>query len=194
VLALTDNCGQNRAVLAGIGEASGRVVTVLDADLQDDPQVILRLLRMIDEGASVAFAGRRGAYESAARLKQSWMFKRLLWLLSRGRLPADAGLFLAMRSEVWTSLERTRGTFLLSRLARCGSVMRSWPVERQANPLGQTGYSNLRRLRLAIGVLWEAAAPAFLIRTPDPPRIAARLGARFRMVSNETETVANRDP
>src|SRR2546421_7306227 len=45
------NCGQNAAVVAGLGSATGDVCVVMDADLQDPPEAVPLLVRAIDDGA-----------------------------------------------------------------------------------------------------------------------------------------------
>lgn len=64
IIKLGTNSGQSSAVLAGIQKAEGDTVVTIDADLQYDPQDILKLLKKIDEGYDVVFGWRRKRRDS----------------------------------------------------------------------------------------------------------------------------------
>ncbi|HYH08857.1 MAG TPA: glycosyltransferase family 2 protein [Thermoanaerobaculia bacterium] len=149
VVALGKNAGQTWALLTGLRYASGDPIVMMDADLQDPPAAIPALVDALRD-ADVVFAGRRGAYESASRLLTSSVFKRMLSLASRGRIPPDAGLFLAMRREVAESLLHCADAepYVISMLARGRWRMRSIPVAR-ARTEGKSGYTFLRRVSVA---------------------------------------------
>lgn len=149
-LVLARNSGQHRAVLAGLSRARGNWAVVLDADLQDPPEVVPALLRRGEEArAPVVFAGRRGRYESRGRLLSSRLFKRLLHIASG--VPVDAGLFVALRRDAVERLLSLRGPepFVTAMIgcARLSSV--SVSVERSTRPSGSSAYSSLARLRSA---------------------------------------------
>jgi glycosyltransferase involved in cell wall biosynthesis len=154
VVSLEINVGQSWALLAGIRHASGDRVVMMDADLQDSPAAVPALLDALDDahaGADVVFAGRRGAYESASRLLTSSLFKRLLAFISGGRIPRDAGLFLAMRKQVGEYLLGCvdADPYVISMLARGPWRMRSIPVVRELRSDGMSAYTMLRRLSVA---------------------------------------------
>ena len=75
VLVLEENVGQHRAVMRGLSLARGKAMVVMDADLQDPPEAIPRLLSELQRGPAAVFAGRRGHYESWSRLLTSRLFK-----------------------------------------------------------------------------------------------------------------------
>jgi glycosyltransferase involved in cell wall biosynthesis len=170
-IVLPHNHGQNWAVLVGLCQARGADLVVMDADLQDRPAAIPRLLATLGPGASVVFAGRRGRYESALRLLSSKMFKLSLRVLSGFRLPMDAGLFLAMTRPAADQLLNCRqgAPYVVGLLARTSAQMASVPIDRPARPTGGSAYSLRRRLRVALTgwrcfwpVLGDAAArPSF---------------------------------
>ena len=90
VIALDVRGGQMAALRAGIAAARGRTVVTMDADLQDPPEAIPRLLAALDDGGfGAVYAGRRGRYESSRRLVSSWVFKHAISLVTG--MPADAG-------------------------------------------------------------------------------------------------------
>lgn len=154
VLALARNIGQHRAVLAGLPLAGGRWVVVMDADLQDPPEAIPQLLRKAQEGFAAVFAGRRGRYESAWRLLESWLFKRLLHLACG--IPADAGLFVAMNPQMVERLLalRARRPYLVAMIGCTGLPLASIPVARLPRTVG-SAYSHSARLKTGLaGIGW----------------------------------------
>jgi glycosyltransferase involved in cell wall biosynthesis len=151
------NRGQNAAVLTGLAAATGDQIVVLDADLQDPPEAVPRLLAELRSGSAAAvFGGRRGAYEPPLRLAGSRVFKRLLWLASGRRVPADAGLFLAMDGRMRERVLAAAGpeTYVIAAMGRSGLPMRSVPVARER--AAASGYRGRDRVRLAARALGQA--------------------------------------
>ena len=148
------NRGQNEAVLTGLEAARGRRIVILDADLQDPPEAIPDLLDALNDETDAVFGGRRGAYESRARLATSRLHKQLLHLASGRRVPVDAGLFVAMTRRMVDRVLSLRESdpYVIALMARTGLAMGSIPVERAARPTGVSAYSFAKRARLA----WRA--------------------------------------
>lgn len=160
VVALPRNMGQHRAILAGLRQARGNRVVVLDADLQDPPEAIPDLLNVMDAGAGAAavFAGRRGRYESRLRLLSSRLFKTLLHLLCG--VPPDAGLFVAMDRRMIERLLafQVSRPFLVALIGCSGLPLASIPVVRSPRPSGRSAYNFWKRLRNACGAIaWVLA-------------------------------------
>jgi polyisoprenyl-phosphate glycosyltransferase len=94
VLQLSRNFGHQTAITAGLDLASGNAVVVMDADLQDPPEVVLELARRWREGFDVVYAVRsRRAGENRFKLATATGFYRLLRRLSDVDIPADVGDF-----------------------------------------------------------------------------------------------------
>jgi glycosyltransferase involved in cell wall biosynthesis len=181
VLALARNVGQNRALLIGLAYARGQAVVLMDADLQDPPAAIPQLLERLQQGPAAVFAGRRGPYESRGRLATSRLIKGLLHLLTLGRLPADAGLFVAMRREMveWLLAYNLPEPYLLGLMARSGLPLVSLPVERA--PASRSSYTVEMRLRLALRALATVAGPMPQAgEWTEAAPIAEYIGERFR--------------
>jgi polyisoprenyl-phosphate glycosyltransferase len=168
VLTLEQNVGQNAAVLRGLGAAAGDVAIVLDADLQDPPEAIPRLLERLTLGVDVVFAGRRGAYQRPLRRVTSRVWKTFLHLATGRRLPADAGLFLAMnRTAISHLLDHAEPRpYILGVLGRSGLKMTSIPVARAARPSGSSAYSGWDRLKLAV----QGSRSLWIARRTKPNR------------------------
>lgn len=165
------NRGQRAAVLAGLARADADVACVLDADLQDDPVAVRQLVAELEaSGADVVCAGRRGAYESTIRRTQAWIFRRLRWVMSRGRIPPDAGVFHVATAGA------VRGMLVVASpgddppvaYARSGARIVSIPVERRPRPTGTSSYSAVDRLRMAGGSLGGLLAGSRRSCRPQP--------------------------
>jgi polyisoprenyl-phosphate glycosyltransferase len=155
-LLLPENAGQHAAVLAGLARTRGSWTAVLDGDLQDPPEAVPLLVAAgRDACVPVVFAGRRGRYQSRARLLTSRLYKRTLSLLAG--VPPDAGIFVVLERPAVDRLlaMRTRRRPSLVAMIGCtGLPILSVPVERAARPDGESSYSPLGRLRMG----WTAVA------------------------------------
>jgi hypothetical protein len=101
------------------------------------------------------FAGRRGRYESRARLLTSRLHKRTLSLLAG--VPPDAGIFVVLERSVvdrLLAMQTRRRPSLVAMIGCTGALMRSVPVERAPRHEGESSYSPLGRLRMG----WRAVA------------------------------------
>ncbi|HET6412580.1 MAG TPA: glycosyltransferase family 2 protein [Anaeromyxobacter sp.] len=93
LIRLSRNFGHQSAVCAGLDLAEGDLVVVMDADLQDPPEVVLPMLEKWNSGADVVFARRRRRKGNAVKRFGYWGFYRLVAFLSDIRLPLDTGDF-----------------------------------------------------------------------------------------------------
>jgi len=153
ILTMEGNAGQHRALLRGLASARGEAAVILDADLQDPPEAVPLLLAALRRGPAAVFAGRRGAYESAARLFTSRVFKAVL--SAAAGLPRDAGLFVALRRPLIDRLVACRSArpYLPAIIGLSGMAVESLPVERARRPRGESSYRGLARLRTGLSAL-----------------------------------------
>ena len=105
VLQLSRNFGHQAAVSAGIDQARGQAVVVMDGDLQDPPEVIPDLLRRWREGQDVVYAVRRRRKEGPLKRLGYHMFYRLLRAISDLDVPLDSGDFCLMDRRVVDALK-----------------------------------------------------------------------------------------
>ena len=92
LLFLARNFGHQLAISAGLDFADGDAVVIIDADLQDPPEVVLEMVPLWREGYDVVHAvRRRRAGESRFKLWTAHRFYRLMHRLSDVELPVDAG-------------------------------------------------------------------------------------------------------
>jgi polyisoprenyl-phosphate glycosyltransferase len=94
VVMLSRNFGHQAAVTAGLTAATGECVVIIDADLQDPPEVILQMIERWQAGYEVVY-GIRGtrAGESGFKLRSAKLFYRLINKLSDVEIPLDSGDF-----------------------------------------------------------------------------------------------------
>lgn len=109
VINLSRNFGHQVAVTAGMDLAVGATVVLIDADLQDPPEVIVELVAKWREGADVVYAQRkRREGETAFKLLSSKLFYRLLKRITKANIPMDTGDFRLMNRKVVEAMKRLR--------------------------------------------------------------------------------------
>ncbi len=84
---LSRNFGHPNALTAGLDHADGDVVAILDADLQDPPELVFEMLKRWREGFDVVYAQRRNRKENALKRASYWAFYRLVSFLSELEVP-----------------------------------------------------------------------------------------------------------
>lgn len=159
LIELDRNRGQHEAALAGLRHATGRWIVVMDADLQDRPEVIPALLRRGRDGFEAVFAGREGSYQGRWRMLTSLAYRKLL----RGvlPLPQGAGMFVALRSEAARQLLAMAGppSHLVAMIGAAHINATSIPVERHRRAAGSSTYTTWSRARSAFAALrWAVRA------------------------------------
>jgi glycosyltransferase involved in cell wall biosynthesis len=167
------NRGQHAAVVTGLAAATGRLVAVMDADLQDAPEDLPVLVdRLRTGGADLVAAGRRAGYERPGREWTGRCYRRMVHRLSGGTVPPDAGLFLVMHRELAERIVGLgdRAVHPVPAAARLGARIESVPVQRRPRPGGSSAYGPAGRLRVA--------ARALAVLTPIYPALRRVAGLR----------------
>lgn len=101
VVNLSRNHGHQLALTAGLSVARGDLIFILDADLQDPPELLPEMLARIEDGADVVYGQRRErAGESAFKKLSAKAFYRLISRLSAVDIPVDTGDFRLMTRRV----------------------------------------------------------------------------------------------
>ncbi len=172
VVALARNFGQPMALTAGVAEAGGEAVAVIDADLQDPPEIIAEMLERWRRGVDVAY-GLRPDREGETAFKRwtSRAYYRLLARITDVAIPLDTGEFRLMDRAVVDAFlampERDR--FMRGMIAWAGFRQEPVRYRRAPRAAGTTKYS----LRKMVGV----AADGILSFSLLPLRAATWLGA-----------------
>lgn len=172
LIRLSRNFGHQTAITAGIDAAHGDTVTVIDADLQDPPELIPKMVERWRAGADVVLAvriARRG--ESVFKRVTARVFYRLIRSLAAIDLPLDAGDFRLMSRQAVDALTslRERNRYVRGMVAWIGFRREIVGYERDPRAAGSTKYPLGKMLRLAMdGIV------SFSLR---PLQISGALGA-----------------
>jgi polyisoprenyl-phosphate glycosyltransferase len=166
VVPLRRNVGQHRAVLIGLAHARGRCAAIMDGDLQDPPEALPRMLEELRRGRAAVFAGRRGRYESAARLITSRAFKTLLHILTG--VPRDAGMYVVISRPMIDHLvaRREARPFVVAMIGTSGLPLSSIPIDRLRRSSGRSTYTSWMRLKAG----WSAVSIALRAAIRADPR------------------------
>ena len=160
---LARNHGHQLAVTAGLSLARGARVLVIDADLQDPPELLGELMARMDEGFDVVYGRRRTrASESRFKLATASMFYRILGSLSEVDIPADTGDFRLMSRRIVERLNAMpeHDRFLRGMVAWLGGSQTELLYDRDARFAGETGYTLRKMAALAVnGLTGFSTAP-----------------------------------
>ncbi|HUP59005.1 MAG TPA: glycosyltransferase family 2 protein [Thermoanaerobaculia bacterium] len=156
VIKLSRNFGHQAAITAGIQLATGDAVVTLDADLQDPPEEIPRLLEKWREGYQVVYGIRTGREESLPKRAAYAMFYRALHSISDVEIPLDSGDFCLLDRKVVDALnvlpERVR--FVRGLRAYVGFKQTGVAYKRAARAAGTPSYTFRGLIELAIDGLF----------------------------------------
>jgi polyisoprenyl-phosphate glycosyltransferase len=156
MIRLSRNFGHQIAVTAGLEHAAGDAVVIIDADLQDPPEVIDQMLARWREGYDVVY-GRRVQRTGETRFKvvSAKYFYRLLDRLSEIEVPLDVGDFRLIDRKVVRALHRMpeQARFLRGMVAWAGFRQVAVDYDRAPRAAGTTKYSFWKMVSLAVGAL-----------------------------------------
>ena len=171
VVSLSRNFGHQIAITAGMEHAAGDAVVVIDADLQDPPEVIAEFVKRWQAGSQVVYGIRTEREgETAFKLWTAKLFYRLMQRLSDTKIPQNVGDFRLVDRRVAKALltmpERDR--FIRGMVSWLGFSQVAVPYHRAPRQAGETKYSLFKMVRLA--------ADAILSFSTTPLRLATWLG------------------
>lgn len=152
VVVLSRNFGHQAALGAALDFATGDAVVLMDADLQDEPEVIPAFVARHRAGADVVFARRR-TREGGWLLRFAYrVFYRLIAALSDTKLPLDTGDFALLGQPVVAALRRLpeHERYLRGLRAWVGFTQVGIDVDRQARAAGTPKYTTWKLLKLAV--------------------------------------------
>lgn len=156
VVHLSRNFGHQTAVSAGLDHAAGDAVVMLDADLQDPPELIPTMVARWREGSDVVYAARTHREgETPFKLSTARVFYRLLGKLADLPMQADAGDFRLLDRRALNALlampERNR--YLRGMTVWVGFTQTAVPYRREARHAGETKYPLRRMVRFAFDAI-----------------------------------------
>jgi glycosyltransferase involved in cell wall biosynthesis len=156
LVALARNFGHQLAITAGLDFASGEAVVVMDADLQDPPEVVSEMLARYRDGFEVVYGVRRKRHDETwfKRVTAS-AFYRLLRSMVGVSIPVDTGDFRLMSRRVVIALRSLREThrFVRGMVAWIGFNQTAVYYDREGRHAGVTHYPFRKMLRFAIDAI-----------------------------------------
>lgn len=150
------NFGHQIAVTAGLDYARGQAIVVIDADLQDPPEVILELARKWREGYEVVYAVRAEREgESWFKLLTASLFYRVIYRITDVKIPLDTGDFRLIDRKVVDVMNsmREKHRFLRGMGAWVGFKQIGVEYKRAARHAGETKYPFKKMLKLALNAI-----------------------------------------
>jgi len=155
VLNLSRNFGHHLALTAGIDHAGGDAVILMDADLQDQPEEIPKLVQKFNEGYDVVYGIRKNRKEAFARRVASNLFLAIMNRVAGSGHFATGGVFRVMTRQVRDELQRCRETsrFIIGLVGWLGFAQVGVEVEHGARYAGQTKYNLWRLIKLLLNTL-----------------------------------------
>lgn len=171
IVNLSRNFGKEIALTAGLDHARGDAFVVIDADLQDPPELIVELVRRWREGYDVVYA-KRTSRDGESRLKKltAFAFYRLIQRISRVHIPQDTGDFrlLSRRAVAALGKLREQHRFMKGLFAWIGYPQVAVSYRREPRYAGKTKWNYWR--------LWNFALEGITSFTSAPLKIATYLG------------------
>jgi polyisoprenyl-phosphate glycosyltransferase len=156
VITLSRNFGHQAALTAGLDHARGSVVVMIDADLQDPPELIPQMVEHWANGSDVVYAVRRERLgESRAKLATARWFYGIFGKLAQIEFKQNAGDFRLLDRAAWEALGsmRERSRFLRGMTVWVGFTQSAIEYERDPRFAGKTKFSLRRRLRFSFDAL-----------------------------------------
>lgn len=160
-VSLARNFGHQRAVSAGLVLARGERLFIVDADLQDPPELLAGMMQAMDEeGADVVYGQRvkrRG--ETWTKLATAAIFYRLLNALSDVKIPVDTGDFRLISRRIADLINSMpeEHRFLRGMIGWCGFKQVAFPYERHERMAGETNYPLRKMILLAIDAITSSS-------------------------------------
>ena len=167
IITFSRNFGHQCAVTAGIKYVTGDCVVIIDADLQDPPEVIPEMLKLWEQGNEVIYGKRKSRKgESKFKLLSAKMFYRTLDALSDVKIPMDTGDFRLVDRKVIDVINSMpeHNKFLRGLYSWVGFKQIPYEYERQERYAGKTKYPLKKMLKLASdGIISFSTKPLKLV-------------------------------
>jgi dolichol-phosphate mannosyltransferase len=166
VISLSRNFGHQSAITAGLDYAAGNIVAVIDADLQDPPELILSMITKWREGFEVVYGVRTKRKEDLFKRLAYSIFYRLYRFFSRVEMPLDSGDFALLDRRVVDLLNSLpeKNRFIRGLRAWTGFRQTGLVYERDARAAGNSKYNLQKLIKLAFdGIFNFSTRPLTLI-------------------------------
>ncbi len=167
VVSFSRNFGHQNAVCAGLKEVKGDVVVIIDADLQDPPDVIPGMLKLWEDGNDVVYGKRKTRKgESLFKIVSAKMFYKTLNALSDVDIPMNTGDFRLVDRKVVDVINNMseHNKFYRGLFSWVGFNQKAYEYERQKRFAGKTKYPLKKMLKLAAdGIIGFSTKPLKIV-------------------------------
>lgn len=171
VLSFARNFGHQAAVTAGLKYTTGDAIVIIDADLQDPPEELPKMIHLWEEGYEVIYGQRKSRKgESAFKLLTAKMFYKTLNALSDVEIPKDTGDFRLVDRKVVDVINELpeHNKFLRGLFSWVGFKQKAFLYERQERYAGKTKYPFQK--------MWKLASDGIISFSTKPLKIVGGLG------------------
>ncbi len=166
IVSFSRNFGHQTAVSAGLKYASGEIIAILDADLQDPPEVLPDFFNKIREGYDTVYAIRTNRKENALKRFVYSLFYRILRTVANIDIPLDSGDFCVMNRRMVDAINMLpeRNRFVRGLRSWVGFRQTGLTYERAARASGTSKYTMSKLFKLAFdGIFSFSYVPLQLI-------------------------------
>ena len=164
-ICLSRNFGHQAAVSAGLFYATGDCVCVIDADLQDPPEVLEQFIAEWKAGSEVVYGVRKGRKDPLIKKFLAWAFYRVITKLVSIKIPPDSGDFCLLDRKVVDIMNSLpeKSRYLRGLRVWCGFKHTPVNFVRDARAAGEAQYTFRKSLKLAMdGIFSFSAVPLAL--------------------------------
>lgn len=171
VISFTRNFGHQAAVAAGLHYVTGEAIVIIDADLQDPPELLPEMIELWEQGNEVIYGQRKVRKgESAFKLLTAKMFYNTLNALSDVEIPKDTGDFRLVDRKVVDVINNLpeHNKFLRGLFSWVGFKQKAYLYERQERQAGKTKYPFRK--------MWKLASDGIISFSTKPLKIVGGLG------------------
>ena len=167
IISFSRNFGHQAAVTAGLKYVTGDAIVIIDADLQDPPELIPQMLKLWEQGNEVIYGKRKARKgESIFKLMSAKMFYKTLNALSDVEIPKDTGDFRLVDRKVVETINSLpeHNKFLRGLFSWVGYKQIPFEYERKERLAGKTKYPLKKMLKLASdGIISFSTKPLKLV-------------------------------
>jgi len=167
IFSFSRNFGHHLALTAGLDVAQGDIIVMMDADLQDQPEELHKLLTTLESGYDVVYADRQERQHSWYKTLTSKLFISVINGVARTEVPINSSIFRVMTREVANALRscREKARFLPGLVSWLGYRQTSTPVEHGKRFAGETKYSLWRLIKLGLHTATSFSAVPLQVAT-----------------------------
>lgn len=151
IISLSRNFGHQQSFLAGLHHAKGDYIVMMDGDLQDPPEIIIKFQELINSGYDIVYGVRKKRKEGVFKRSAYWLFYRFFKYSVSFYIPLDTGDFSMMTRAVVQEMLKSseQSLFLRGTRSWVGFKQIGYEYERDKRYAGEVKYTFIKLLNLA---------------------------------------------